>query len=413
MCAHGTPSNPKLTYVDLFAGCGGLSLGLHQSGKWKGLFAVEKDPMAFETLRTNLISKRPHFQWPEWLPQCNHDIDVLLSEYESQLKSLRGTIDLVTGGPPCQGFSPAGRRKADDARNKLIRSYLRFIMHTRPRALMFENVKGFTQDFKTHRSKKQGYSYAAFVLRALNFFGYDVEGHLLDFSKFGVPQQRTRYILVGIRRDLKVKPANFFESLSGSTAAFLKAKGLPRKSTTGQAISDLHRSHGTMKFEGKGKFRRGIYASARTKYQKLMRAAPGLSAPDSHRFANHEPQVVARFKYLLRRAPRNKNAKGVLRDAHQTNKHTVIPLSAKLPSPTLTTLPDDYVHYAEPRILTVREYARIQTFPDDYIFCGKYTTGGPMRTKEVPRYSQVGNAIPPLFGEQAAHVLSRLVAHHG
>ncbi len=70
-------------------------------------------------------------------------------------------------------------------------------------------------------------------------------------------------------------------------------------------------------------------------------------------------------------------------------------------APTITTLPDDYIHYCEPRILTVREYARIQSFPDDFIFKGKYTTGGKLRTKETPRYTQIGNAIPPLFGEQA------------
>ena len=80
----------------------------------------------------------------------------------------------------------------------------------------------------------------------------------------------------------------------------------------------------------------------------------------------------------------------------------------QLPTPTLTTLPDDYIHYCEPRILTVREYARIQSFPDDYVFRGRYTTGGKSRVKEVPRYSQIGNAIPPLFGEIAGCVLQEM-----
>ena len=92
------------------------------------------------------------------------------------------------------------------------------------------------------------------------------------------------------------------------------------------------------------------------------------------------------------------------------NKHVTIPLAAKAPSPTLTTLPDDYVHYCEPRILTVREYARIQSFPDWFEFKNKYTTGGKNRTKEVPRYSQIGNAIPPLFGEQAGLTLKRIIS---
>lgn len=86
-------------------------------------------------------------------------------------------------------------------------------------------------------------------------------------------------------------------------------------------------------------------------------------------------------------------------------KHTIIPLDGPGKCPTITTLPDDYIHYCEPRILTVREYARIQSFPDDFEFKGKYTTGGKIRTQEVPRYSQIGNAIPPLFGEQAGVIL--------
>ena len=84
-------------------------------------------------------------------------------------------------------------------------------------------------------------------------------------------------------------------------------------------------------------------------------------------------------------------------------------LEGNKPTPTITTLPDDYIHYCEPRIMTVREYARIQSFPDTYQFKGKYTTGGKRRTQEVPRYSQIGNAIPPLFGEQAGLILKKIM----
>src|SRR5262245_33101492 len=105
-----------LTYIDLFAGCGGLSLGLHKAG-WKGLFAVEKSHDAFLTLKHNLIDKINHFDWPDWLPKTNHEIDEILSIYGAKLKELRGSVDLVVGGPPCQGFSCAGRRREDDIRN--------------------------------------------------------------------------------------------------------------------------------------------------------------------------------------------------------------------------------------------------------------------------------------------------------
>ncbi len=110
----------KKTYIDLFAGCGGLSLGLYNSGLWKGEFAIEKSPDAFETLEHNLIKHKTHFNWPDWLPQSNHDIYEVIKNYPEELKSLRGKIDMVAGGPPCQGFSTAGRRQENDTRNKLI-----------------------------------------------------------------------------------------------------------------------------------------------------------------------------------------------------------------------------------------------------------------------------------------------------
>ena len=103
----------KYTVIDLFAGCGGLSLGFYQAG-WNGVFAVEKNPCAFETLRYNLIDGKRHFFWPDWLPKEPLDILEVNKKYEKELIRLRGTIDLVAGGPPCQGFSMAGKRVADD-----------------------------------------------------------------------------------------------------------------------------------------------------------------------------------------------------------------------------------------------------------------------------------------------------------
>ena len=99
----------SLTYIDLFAGCGGLSLGLHNAG-WKGLFAIEKSPDAFLTLKHNLIDNEKHFEWPSWLDQTNHEIDEVIKSHKQNIGSLEGKVDLVVGGPPCQGFSFAGKR---------------------------------------------------------------------------------------------------------------------------------------------------------------------------------------------------------------------------------------------------------------------------------------------------------------
>lgn len=98
----------KKKYIDLFAGCGGLSLGLYNSGLWEGLFAIEKSPDAFKTFNHNLIENKHHFNWPNWLPKSNHDINKIIKNYSNELKSLRGKIDMVAGGPPCQDFFTAG-----------------------------------------------------------------------------------------------------------------------------------------------------------------------------------------------------------------------------------------------------------------------------------------------------------------
>lgn len=209
----------KKTYIDLFAGCGGLSLGLFNSGLWKGLFAIEKSPDAFETFNHNLIKNNSHFEWPNWLPKSNHDINAIIKNYPNELKSLRGKIDMVAGGPPCQGFSTAGKRNENDLRNKLIKSYIKFIRQVQPKVIFFENVKGFTQKFD--KNKIKGKVYSEYVKSALeytpknkNYLGYKVEGRLVDFSEYGVPQKRTRFILVGIRKDIanNTKPKDFFNS---------------------------------------------------------------------------------------------------------------------------------------------------------------------------------------------------------
>lgn len=404
------PESKPFTYIDLFAGCGGLSLGLHNAG-WKGLFAIEKSPHAFKTLQHNLINKKQHFDWPSWLPQCDHEIGEVLANYQSNLLELRDKVDLVVGGPPCQGFSTAGLRQEGDVRNGMIRQYLRFIMAVRPTMIFFENVKGFTLKFEKNKSK--GIAYSQYVLRVLKWFGYDVKGEMLDFSKFGIPQKRARFILVGIKREVakkeKVTAATFFERLTKNKKKFLKKRDLTEKPTLSAAISDLLQKNGLVETPDRKPFNSGLYSTARTKYQKYLRKGVTAEFPNSHSFANHTSEVKKRLKFFLTKKNDNKNIKGNIKKKLKINKHTIIPLSGHLVAPTITTLPDDYVHYKEPRILTVREYARIQSFPDWYEIQGKYTTGGKLRTQEVPRYTQIGNAIPPLFGEQCGVILKELI----
>lgn len=405
----------KKTYIDLFAGCGGLSLGLYNSKHWKGKFAVEKSPDAFKTLEHNLIKTKNHFDWPNWLTQSNHDINDIIKNHSDELKKMRGTIDMVAGGPPCQGFSTAGRRIENDTRNKLIESYIKFIRLIQPKIIFFENVKGFTQKFD--KNKIKGRVYSDYVQNSLNrgskrldAVGYDVYGKLIDFSDFGVPQKRTRFILVGIRKDFskKISPKNFFKEIKNNKKEFLTNKGIGLTNNLEDAISDLLRIKEAISPDTKS-FKTSLYNSPKSNYQKLLKGLVDADIPDSHRFAKHNSETLKKFEFILEYAERNKTLSNELKEKFNLKKRTVIPLSGDLPTPTLTTLPDDYIHYCEPRIFTVREYARIQSFNDWYEFKGKYTTGGKRRTQEVPRYSQIGNAIPPIFGEQVGLVLNSIL----
>lgn len=398
------------TYIDLFAGCGGLSLGLHNAG-WKGLFAIEKSPDAFETLEHNLIEGKKHFDWPEWLPKESNEIDKTVKDYKEQLTALRGSVDLVAGGPPCQGFSMAGRRNENDHRNNLINSYIKFVTLVQPKMLFFENVKGFTQAFK--KNKEKGIAYSEYVTNALGDAGYYVHGQLINFGEFGVPQKRTRFILVGIKKDLdgvdKDTPKKFFSMLELNKTAFLKGKKLSPNTNLHDAISDLLKVNGLTPTPDSSNFESGIYSKPASAYQRLMRQGVKDNVPNSHRFPKHRPDIVAKFKVIINTCRKNKDIDNKTREHFNIKKHTIIPLDKDAKSPTITTLPDDYIHYSEPRILTVREYARIQSFPDWYTFRGKYTTGGKRRVQEVPRYTQIGNAIPPLFSEQAGITLIQLL----
>jgi DNA (cytosine-5)-methyltransferase 1 len=401
----------KYNYIDLFAGCGGLSLGLHDAG-WKGIFAVEKNADAFKTLKHNLIDKLDHFDWPDWLEQRPYSINTILNNYRKRLESLEGKIDLVTGGPPCQGFSTAGERNEKDERNGLIKSYIKFIKIVKPKMIFFENVKGFTMEFDKNSSK--GIRYSDYVIDKLYKAGYEVYSEMVDFSEFGIPQKRCRFILVGVRLDLVKKDQNrarlFFDNIKAKRVEFLASKNLSISVSLEDAISDLLKEHGTVQSPDNKKFKAGVYSEIKSNYQSFIRKGKNENeVADSHRFVNHTALISKRFEYFLKNEERNKGISKATREKFNLRKRTIVPLDGKSIIPTITSLPDDYIHYSEPRVFTVREYARIQSFPDTYQFKGKYTTGGKIRTQEVPRYTQIGNAIPPLFGEQSGLVLKKMI----
>ena len=191
----------------------------------------------------------------------------------------------------------------------------------------------------------------------------------------------------------------------------MNERGLNIKTNLQDAISDLFKKNGLKETPEYPSFESGIYGKQKGNYQKLMREGVIDKIADSHRFPKHSELIINRFSNILDSTldRRNFNISKSIQEKYNIKKRTVIPLNEFDKTPTITTLPDDYIHYSEPRILTVREYARIQSFPDWYLFKGKYTTGGKLRKVEVPRYTQIGNAIPPLFSEQSGLILKQLI----
>jgi len=395
----------KHFYIDIFAGCGGLSTGLLEAG-WTGLFAVEKNKDAFSTLNFNLIKDKKHFIWPSWLPVQEYDINVLLKKYSEELYLLRDKVTLVAGGPPCQGFSMAGKRNKDDQRNKLVKSYVKFIKFVLPKIIIFENVHGFTVNFKEKKGTRQ---YSSYVERALKRLGYKTAHNIIDMSKYGIPQNRKRFILVAMRTGA---PNEVFLTLDRNRKQFCDSKGINCSTTVKDAIGDLEKGNGTVPSPDTNGFKAGTYGSVQSGYQSLMRNKQKQDGVvDSHRFVNHHTNIVIMQRELLLHAPKGKRITPKDKIVDNLNRRGVTVLDENSQAPTITSIPDELVHYKEPRILTVREHARIQGFPDWFEFKGKYTSGGKRRKQEVPRYTQVGNAVPPLFAEQIGLAILEVLAH--
>lgn len=404
----------KPSFVDAFAGCGGLSLGLKRAG-WKGLFAIEKDPFAFDTLSTNFPSDDGplSYDWPDSIEKRAWDIHELLSERQEVLASLAGKVDLLAGGPPCQGFSHAGRRRPDDPRNKLFEAYLELVKILRPRLVLVENVKGFKSDFKVSEPGAIK-NFAVALEQGLNA-DYDVVSAVIKACDFGVPQMRPRVFIVGALKDVNVgdQVASFFDDLESQVSGFLSERQLPSRPTARDAISDLEVSrNGTVPSVDSKGFAAIAYKAPLTSYQEVMRDGHEGAPPDT-RLARHRPDIRERFEAIIKACGEegrlNVTISAETRKEHGLKKLAIRVLDPLNCAPTVTSLPDDLLHYSEPRTLTVRENARLQSFPDWFAFKGKYTTGGHLRRTEVPRFTQVANAVPPLLAEQLGLALFRLV----
>ena len=384
---------------------------------WKGLFAIEKDPFAFDTLATNFSPRHGRFSydWPSHIEMQAWDIRDLLRECRSELSALAGKIDLLAGGPPCQGFSQAGRRQLDDPRNRLFESYLDLVEILRPRLVVIENVKGFTSSFKRSASTKIE-NFAAELCDGLSS-NYHLMSEVIQTREFGIPQARSRFFIVGSLKSTGCSSHidMFFHNLKRDIREFLLEHNLPLNPTAKDAIGDLEicRNGTVPSVESKG-FVSIAYDGPYTSYQRAMRDGYRGDPPDT-RLARHRPYIQSRFAEIIRACREegrlNITISPAIRNIHGLKKTAIRVLDPLDASPTITSLPDDLLHYSEPRTLTVRENARLQSFPDWFTFKGNYTTGGRRRRREAPRFTQVANAVPPLLAEQFGLGLLRLAAN--
>lgn len=396
------------TLIDLFAGCGGLSLGLSNAG-FSPQFAVEAHDDAFQTYSSNLIEGTELEEvWPSWLEKRAWHAEQILDQYPDQLAGLRGKIDLIAGGPPCQGFSMNGLRRPDDPRSRMVEVYLDYVKTIRPRLVLLENVVGFRS--MKHRT---GGTYSEYVESELEALGYDTWSEIIRAADWGVPQRRPRFVLIAaLKRSIPgVDP---LQRLRVARKAFLRERGLSSDGTTTQdALSDLDETGYTPGLDsdwGHLGFKALQRATKpKSPFQLLMRAGSS-NGPTDMRLPRHSATTTERMRQILKSCERGVCLRPDDRARLGIRKRSTTPLDPLGPAPTISTLPDDFIHYAQPRAMTVREHARLQSFPDWFSFKGPYTTGGSRRRDACPKYTQVGNAVPPLLAEALGETLMGLLS---
>lgn len=442
-----------MKYVDLFAGCGGLSLGLERAG-FELVVAVEKSEMAAETFYHNFVKRiGQEGEWRKYREtsiENQFDNKVVTKEVgellanDKLMKRLKAVeVDIVVGGPPCQGFSLAGRRNSDDIRNKLPWQYLEFVEKINPKAVVIENVVGISRNFKN--GEPAPFDQLQEALREIGE-GYIVQAVHVNAMHFGVPEHRPRLMILGLRKDIAdkmdIKSTNslWYSNFSDLVSDIPSLAPVPtiKESyvrTVVDAISDLsevkpknpsHTSKNFVKEMGDAELwglkpltsgaipnqtprKHQDKAVSRFRLYQYLRveglASKILNIPTQYGVAEAQEALRALYKDVTMpaHAPDGTLLADTIEDLIdltfelKTKKHSQRSLHWNKPSPTVVTLPDDYIHPSEPRIFTVRELARFQSFPDAFEFRAKETTGGINRRNEVPQYSQVGNAVAPLL----------------
>lgn len=427
--------------IDLFCGAGGCSEGLIQAG-FHILFSSDISDMVEVTYRNRheqlglIQGKNTWFQRADIRNLTGEEIRQHISELEIFKDKQIPEIDLMIGGPSCQGFSRAGRRDKSDPRNMLFGEYVRVINEIKPKYIVLENVEGFVDMQFMGYTGITGIEYpdgsvTPDILRSeLNEIGYStLEPKILNAADYGVPQRRNRIIFIGYRNGLKVPkypeptvaPENHLtlldaigdlitddsirrdvnptrrkyqlESVAGRTPA-INGKPIVASKPANTELSnqtdivrerfELFRAGETGTYLKRRVMEEGIDISGKPALIQLCAGAFGMSGDEvialfmSGRVSKEQAEILLTKKNIRQR------------------------WSPDAPSATIVTIADDYISPWEPRTFSVREMARCQSFDDSFEFLGKRTTGGLLRRVEVPQYTQVGNAVPPLLAKAVA-----------
>ena len=372
----------KLTSIDLFSGCGGMTLGFSMAG-FKSVLASDIDENCEKTFATN---------FPEIPFLCGDLSDFQKEDFDIHIKN--SDIDVIIGGPPCQGFSLANKRRntsSNDPRNRLFYEFVKTIDWYNPKAFVMENVKGLLS-MQSGKVIKQ-------ILKEFESageFGYDVDYKILKASDYGVPQSRERVIVIGLRKDLGVLP-DFPKST------------VENEVTVNEAICDLPKIKA-----GEGVEKMNYATKPQSNYQELMRK--NSKSVFNHVAMKHTPRVIERFEAIKP----GKNlldvweTHGAVQRGNPSEKSKIkfsqnnLRLLADKPAPTIAaSFQSNFIHPTLHRNFTAREGARLQSFPDDFIFEG-------MRTKMswekgLSQYQQIGNAVPPLMAFEIAKTIKGLL----
>lgn len=344
----------KPTVIDLFCGAGGLSFGFSEAG-FNILLGIDNDPESRETFLKN------H-------PGASYILKDIHNVSEADIIKGIGNrkIDVLIGGPPCQGFSIAGKRKSDDPRNTLYGEFIRFIKILQPKVFVMENVPRLLSI--------DGGKFKEKIVSEFKQCGYSVGYKTLYSSDYGVPQIRKRVFFIGLREN------NLFEFPEP-----MFGKGKLPYITSEEAISDLPEE--TLQ-EGTG-----YLTKAKSDYQKKMRA--GSMGVFNHVITVHTDKT----KRIIALVPDGGNYKNLPENLQDTRKVNIAwtRLNSRKPSFTIDTGHNHHFHYKYNRVPTARESARIQSFPDRFIFYGKKTT----------QLRQIGNAVPPLLAKAFAEHLKK------